>query len=306
MSRRIIAAAAAASFCVGCTEVVSSERTGAVSMPIFDGQPAMAEQIYSTVSVGTHCTGTLIAPRVVLTAAHCFFNDAGMRVPVETVYAGELDFNDGAPFAVAEEAPHDGYNPYMSGELGAFHDIGLLILQAPIEQLPVAPVLPSDQLDAHIQPGTMLTVSGYGMTGDSPDNSALYIAETPFQEHNGTELYAGGSGHPDTCSGDSGGPIYIVVDGTRYVTGVTSRAYGMPASMCEDAGGIYTLAGAYDSFLRDSSDGAYPSPAPPSNDAEDGCCIVAAGAPNGGAAAGLWLALGLLVAARVRRQLRLW
>ena len=60
------------------------------------------------------------------------------------------------------------------------------------------------------------------------------------------EFFAGGKGQPDTCKGDSGGPVFAKApSGQLLLLGLTSRG----SSICE-AGGVYTRVGAHLPWLE--------------------------------------------------------
>jgi hypothetical protein len=101
-----------------------------------------------------------------------------------------------------------------------------------------------EDFDTRVETGTLLTISGYGL--EDPDGQFYYevlnIAETPYQFRSDYELVAGGGGAPDTCTGDSGGPAYLPIDGEMALVGVTS--YNFDPQICGGAG-AYTLVPAY-------------------------------------------------------------
>lgn len=230
--------------------------------PVIEGQRAGADQVLSTVALTdgggeAFCTGTLIAPTVVITAAHCLqTEDERGWIDASDV---EVAFNtlDAAPAgarqrrAVRSATPHPSFLQAPEGNdaagLQREDDIAVLVLSAAVEQ-PVTPILPSALLGRLVQ-GTPLTVAGYGQTDLQNEDAfgRLHFGVTPFIRHNGFELLAGGNG-TDTCMGDSGGPAYVHLDGVRYLVGATARSAHDAQVDCGDRG-IYTLVPSYQGWI---------------------------------------------------------
>jgi secreted trypsin-like serine protease len=254
-----------------CATRGADPAAGVTEEKIVNGMEATTMQLFSTVGITpgmSICTGSVVAPQVILTAAHCVANDDGTPsvTPAETtVYAGALQIDNATPeqqFTVRKIVAHAMYrgisnlpNPDANG-LSKAYDIAILLLDKPITTLPVVPILPLDMLDASATAGTMLTITGYGNSDAASTNGAgtLRIAQTPYQARNATEFFAGSTGLPDTCQGDSGGPQYLDVGGTKYQIGETSRGGG--SSACGE-GGVYTIAGAYVDWITTNSEGLY-------------------------------------------------
>lgn len=313
--------------------VETAERHGRRSEPIINGEKALEPDIDSTVAIldggSVSCSGTLIAPTVVLTAAHCVkvfdpdtktFNET-LAATERTVVAGALRATDpnARAYAVASIRvtgfdgtihPDPGNNPE---QLGKADDIALLLLESAVSEQASTLLLPPSRIEPSLLAGAPLRIAGYGSTDVLLSNQKegdLYVGDTELERRNDFELLGGRLNTADTCLGDSGGPAYYLDDGVRHLVGVTSRGAEDANAPCGD-GGIWTLAPAYESWIIEQSDGAYPpDPSAPSASAASG----SGGDPNlteGGcsyrfhgqrrATGWPWL-IGLLLAAVWRRR----
>jgi len=297
-----------------------------VSTPVMGGEQASEQEFYSTVALlgqqGLFCSGTLIAPTVVLTAAHCIKHQDQMGAftddfePSEvTVLAGELHVEDPLVAKLAHAVskvvshkdfdgmykPDDGDNPEG---LAQANDIALLLLEDPVDEVAVAPVLPFSQLDKTLPPKTTLLINGFGLNDNDPNESVggtLHIARVPLNGRNDYELAAGGHG-VDTCPGDSGGPAYLERGSKTYLVGVTSRgAANAVTPLCGD-GTVFTLAPGYTDWITTNAAGAYPPPAPPHDEEDDACSIARVGERSAPSAGLLLLFAAVFATARTRRQ----
>ncbi len=250
-----------------------------ITAPIVHGRVAGASELYATVAIvdaqtgESNCTGTLVAPRVVVTAAHCLaiedeesgevtgITDASELV----VVAGALDVADATStqsYAVAGVVVHEGY-PNESAPVdvesgaGRYDDIGLLILTDDVGELQSAIIPSVDEALAALDGASSVFVSGYGATSaDTDDSGVLYIAELEFALHADAEIVLGGPGQPDTCPGDSGGPAYLLDGAQALLVGTTSRASESAQASCGD-GGVYAFAPFYRDWIVANADGLY-------------------------------------------------
>lgn len=245
--------------------------------PIVDGRRASASEVYATVSIideagESNCTGTLIAPRVVVTAAHCLAIEdeqsgavTGVASPdsVRVVW-GVVDVSDADTsntYSVSNVIVHEGY-PNDSAPVdeasgaGRYDDLGLLLLDRAVSGATPAIVPSLADAIAALDGGATVTITGYGAT--SPDTDAtglLYIANVSFQLRTDFEIVLGTSGEPDTCPGDSGGPAYLL-GGTPKLVGTTSRANQNATRNCGE-GGVYGFVPAYRSWIVQHAGGLY-------------------------------------------------
>ena len=171
---------------------------------------------------GQLCTGEVISPHVVLTAAHC----AGGADPSVTnmlfrVYLGS-DFG-AATTATMLPASAAHYHPdFDASNLGAGSDVGVIVLR---DALPATLVpLPFNRasMDAGFDGRTVRFV-GYGLDNATTQTGGGIKRATTTTLTNHTSLLLHFSdGTHETCNGDSGGPALMTLDGRDTIVGLTS------------------------------------------------------------------------------------
>ena len=189
--------------------------------------------------VAAHCTGLVVAPDVVLTAAHCV--DARPVVADEDVVAlsFSVSFQDDlrglTALPVDAVAADDvfvlpGYSFEQSslarGIDNDLQDAALLFFSAPLTAVDADFAFVDDVgLD---RAGLALVTAGYGATdpafidatrGQRTCGDAFFAAVSAFEQQVGA-----GTGSLRGCNGDSGGPLLATVDGDVVVTGLHSHA----------------------------------------------------------------------------------
>jgi secreted trypsin-like serine protease len=195
---------------------------------------------------GWCCTGTLVAPNVVVTAAHCHFGGCKDRVLV----GADVDDVAATVIGVASSHPHPDY-----GTAGPNSDLCVLVLDSD------AGVAPRAVADATaIEDAMSVRIVGFGNVDTEGSTGygkcrmvdvPLAAADPKFGADPAMEFVAGAPFlDRDSCNGDSGGPAYVQVDGDWYLAGATSRATASAFRRCGD-GGVYTSVPVFADWVRD-------------------------------------------------------
>lgn len=189
------------------------------------------------------CTGTLVAPTVVLTAGHCYDRTAA-PLP-DSVLIGTSSL--GRP-GEGETIPID--RGYVYPDSTTSEDLAVLVLTRASSRPPRQIVDGWARVD--LVNGAAISLVGFGAIDragmiyvNELQEATTTITDVDCSASSGCrpdaqpagELGAGGMG-VDTCPGDSGGPLYLSTSYGPVLAGVTARAYDNARFPCSE-GGIY-------------------------------------------------------------------
>jgi secreted trypsin-like serine protease len=164
------------------------------------------------------CSGSVIAPRVVLTAAHCTFDEQKSALNEAAGYAvvtGVVNWTEPERQAsdVTQLIPYPKWAPGTARD--DFGDAALLVLATPTTAPPIALAKPSDT--RFLRLGTHARVAGWGDTFfEQPEpTESLMWAKTLVESDRCEGLWGRicaidfPKAKSGVCHGDSGGPLFL-------------------------------------------------------------------------------------------------
>lgn len=202
--------------------------------------PWLAAVKYEGHRLAVSCTGTVVAPRVILTAAHCLYREGGgvFNAANFKVYTGTADLAQATTANVSlvgQALIFPSYNPNKN-----FNDAGLLVLSTPVSAPPLGIATPADA--SLLVKGTPISIAGWGLTNARSNRvpsvfrqGTTTIQDASYCKKHGprfltysyvSQLCAASAPRFEvgSCQGDSGGPgIARREDGSPVEVGIISE-----------------------------------------------------------------------------------
>ena len=235
-----------------------------ITSDIINGTPAAIGEFPEVVGLQTSgaifCSGILIAPTTVLTAAHCL---QGLDASEVTAIFGNSNGENSSSISALELKKYD---RYFKGRMGvrssqASGDLGIVELTHAPEHAQLA-ILPTGPFDLSELESTQALVVGFGAREANPNTTSIgekyYVQVSRKTFRPGEMIFGNENPRQGGCHGDSGGPLFQFhpIKKQWVLTGIVGRPLNS-AVPCTGSLGVATeiwfFSSWVNSFLQDQN-----------------------------------------------------
>jgi hypothetical protein len=205
---------------LGCASGVAEDRRASASrQAVTGGAPTSGDPAIVAIGVldpcaaerpTIVCTGTLVAPRVVVTAAHCLDQPPDL---VRVYFGTDLELS-GEGIRASLIKAHDGFDPTTF-----LDDVGVVVLAEPAPVEPIAMRL--TPLDESVI-GSSMRIVGYGIAEGADGRPGVKRTGTSVVTRVDPTRFRTEPGPSMSCQLDSGGPVLLQVGDREVLAGITS------------------------------------------------------------------------------------
>lgn len=221
-------------------DAVAVDEQSVINGAIDTGDPCVVE-VQAALSLNATevftCTGTVIGPHTILTAAHCVKSPALGLNPLILIGTGTT------PTMIAFLASSFTFDPlFNANNLRNGHDIGIVHTNG---TLPM-PVCGRGAVNANLP----VRLVGYGANAHTGLGSGTKRQATTNIVDVNNILFQAGNSNSQICNGDSGGPAFQTINGQEVVVGVASFVTGNTVTSVCNGGGFHDRVDTLEAFIN--------------------------------------------------------
>lgn len=232
------------------------------------GSPLVLTLLTSKSSRTSFCSMSMLTERIVVTAAHCVIKDQGaapeLRWNISDIYVSQpgadvtrddIETRIKVLKVITRDDFINTWKPEINDRRTQINDIAFLFLEKPLVKGYSIPVATDIEINAAIARGDLVTHYGYGLQTQNAQSHSPWTTQMPLVDGNAAHLdklkvLFTREGPSAMCPGDSGGPLYISVDGVLKIAGVLVAASGCRGNPPYNGGTLGTRVAPYMSMAQ--------------------------------------------------------